>query len=430
MVQIIPQQGNIFGRIGHGLGQGIAEQLPKEIERSRLAGGLKDLENQQGLTPFQQFSRLASVPGITPQMIQSGTDLLRQQARGQALSQGTSQQNQPNPSPFPNQTEPNRIGPASKTPSLTKEDILEKVQEGYIPPTIKERDALAGQAYNENPAFFANDPQKALDWADSNIAQEEKIAQAYQNKHSNLTNIQDNVVKRLNDQSERLNTKIPAELYSQIEDKAIQATKPKKDGGQGLTEQQAVKDFGEHMNNASRTFAKVKELGGGWGVTLRSPTESLRAMKKLQSEMEALDQTDNYAKELISQSQLSPTFAYAIAEPVSRVPSVNNFIKSLPGLEKIETLAETKSNPAVAIPKTLEIAPKLANFIKQNEKASPLAIAYEIEKKGYDGKTWLQYIADHPELNLRARQSEQASTPINEIAPWNDWWLSSFTGIE
>lgn len=79
---------SVFGRIGTGLGQGLAQQLPQEIERGRLASGLKSLSDQQGLTPFQQFSALASIPGITPQMIQSGAELLKQQGIRNAYKRG------------------------------------------------------------------------------------------------------------------------------------------------------------------------------------------------------------------------------------------------------------------------------------------------------------------------------------------------------
>ena len=69
-------QASISGRIGTGIGKGLSESLPKEIERGRLQQGLYQLGNQQGLSPFQQFSALASLPGVSPQIIQSGTDLL------------------------------------------------------------------------------------------------------------------------------------------------------------------------------------------------------------------------------------------------------------------------------------------------------------------------------------------------------------------
>lgn len=73
---------NIFGRIGSGIGQGLAEQIPKEIERGRLASGLKELEKESGnLTPLQNLSRLAAIPGALdrPQLIQSYSELAKQQ---------------------------------------------------------------------------------------------------------------------------------------------------------------------------------------------------------------------------------------------------------------------------------------------------------------------------------------------------------------
>ncbi len=157
----------------------------------------------------------------------------------------------------------------------------------------------------------------------------------------------------------------------------------------------------------------------------------MRTIKDVQQQMEKIDQTDNFAQELISKSKFSPPKAYSMAEPVYRVPELNRAVRSLPDLEPVHTLFESKIPPQVSVPKTLEIAPKLAQFVKDNPKASPLAIAYEIEKKGYDAQTWLQYLTDHAkELNLRQRQSDQTSTPMNVVPTMNDWWLSSFSGLE
>jgi hypothetical protein len=429
MAQYI-KNASLFGRIGTNLGKGLAEQLPKEVERGRLAAGLKNLSEKEGQTPFQQFSELSAIPGVTPQMIQSGSDLLRQQARGKALSDYQSNQNQPKPNPF-SQEQSQRSGrQGEKPPSITQEKPLAEIQEGAIPPTREEEFARAGQIYKEYPERFGNDPQKAIDF----VASETERNQAYQQKHANLNVIQDNVVSRLNNQYKKLsgdNPRIPSELYSQIEDEAIKATKSKKEGGEGLTEQQAMKKYGDKLIDADRDFSKIDEIGN-WGITLRSAGETLRSMKDLQNKMEKLNQTDNFAKNLISRNKLSPKLAYAIAEPVSRVPELGQTIRNLPALEQVKkSIALPKVPLGVSIPKTLEIAPRLAQLVKNNEKASPLAIAHEIEKKGYDAKTWLQYITDHAnELNLRQRQSEQSSTPINAVSPWNDWWLQSFSGLD
>lgn len=423
------KQGDIFGRIGSGIGKGLAEQLPEEVTRGRLAAGLKNLSQQEGQSPFQQFAGLAAIPGATPQIIQSGADLLRQQARGQALADFQSQKNQPKPSPFPPASPQNVGKPGQPAPSITQERPLAEIQQGAIPPTREEEFARAGQLYNENPARFGNDPQKALDFVASETERNQAINQAYQAKHENLNRIQDNVVNRLENQYKKLNSgkpRIPAELYSQIEDEAIRATKSKQEGGEGLTEQQAMKKYGDKLNDADRDFSKIDELGN-WGITLRPAAATLRSMKELQNKMEKLNQTDNFAKELISKTQLSPTLAYAIAEPVSRVPVLASNIKGLPSIK----IRDATPPSQIAVPKTLEVSPKLAELVKNNEKASPLAIAYELEKKGYDPQTWLQYLTDHAsELNLRQRQTEQSSSPPNIVTPWNDWWLQSFSGLD
>lgn len=86
MAQYI-KQANIFGRIGSGVGKGLAEQLPKEIERGRLAAGLKQFEQDSGnLNPIQQLARLSSIPGITPQMIQSFHELAKYQNQANAYN--------------------------------------------------------------------------------------------------------------------------------------------------------------------------------------------------------------------------------------------------------------------------------------------------------------------------------------------------------
>lgn len=97
------QQGDMFGRIGTGIGKGLAEQLPQEIERGRLSAGLNRFERESpGLSPIQQLSRLSAIPGITPQMIQSFSDLARFQRQGDAYKRGVegSYQGQPSSSPM------------------------------------------------------------------------------------------------------------------------------------------------------------------------------------------------------------------------------------------------------------------------------------------------------------------------------------------
>lgn len=88
MAQYI-KQGSIFGRIGSNIGKGLAEQLPEEINRGRLSAGLKNFEKEhQDLNPMQQLARLSAIPGVTPQMIQSFSELAKINNQRSAYGRG------------------------------------------------------------------------------------------------------------------------------------------------------------------------------------------------------------------------------------------------------------------------------------------------------------------------------------------------------
>lgn len=125
MAQYI-KQGNIFGRIGSGIGQGLAESVPEELKYQRLKSGLSDLaENSANLTPEQYYSKAASVYGVTPQMLQDFQKMARLQATRNRYNQsGQQPQYQPQTSePSAPQTEQQGI------PSLTvAQEIPERMQ--------------------------------------------------------------------------------------------------------------------------------------------------------------------------------------------------------------------------------------------------------------------------------------------------------------
>lgn len=83
MVQVLEPKESIFGRVGGGIGKGLAEQIPKEVDRYRLSQGLQQLERDSGnLSPIQNLTRLASIPGALehPQLIESFSKLAKEQA--------------------------------------------------------------------------------------------------------------------------------------------------------------------------------------------------------------------------------------------------------------------------------------------------------------------------------------------------------------
>jgi len=93
------KQGDIFGRIGQNLGQGLAEQIPKEVERNRLSQGLQQLNQQKNLSPLEYFTQALGVPGLIdrPQAIQSLSELAKIQNQGNAYARAASTNGQQTP---------------------------------------------------------------------------------------------------------------------------------------------------------------------------------------------------------------------------------------------------------------------------------------------------------------------------------------------
>lgn len=432
MVEI--KQGNIFGRVGESVGKGLMNTVPKEAERYRLSQGLKNLEQESSrgnLTPLQLFTKASAIPGITPQMVQSFGELAKQQQQAGALGNYPSKEFPEYPSKETNVT------PRSEKPSLTEAEEFAKVQEGYIPPTSAEIDARAKELFNASPASYGFDPNKAIFKAQEEFDREALRAQAHEKRYEKLDTIQKNVVSRLKDQYEKLKGKnVPADVFSKIEDAAILATKPKKLGGGGKTEQQAVKDFGDELVKIEKQYLNAANLGG-WNITEETQKDTLASSKSLQKEFKKRDDLENYANTLIAEAKLTPKLAYAMAYPVNDYPKLEKEISRLkpPDIKEIYTKNFKKKTYSLSaaeeyiFDKTNEISEKLAPLLK-SEEASPLAVAYELERKGYDPQVWKQYLIDHQkELNLKESQTDQLQKPFTTQS-MNDYWLSAFSGVK
>ena len=89
-----PGQG-FWARAGDMAGKSLAEAIPKETERLRLAQGLKELGQNKDQDPFDTFAGLITQPGITAQGIQTGGELLKQRALGNAYGKVRGGKNNP-----------------------------------------------------------------------------------------------------------------------------------------------------------------------------------------------------------------------------------------------------------------------------------------------------------------------------------------------
>ena len=418
MVQVLKAnpKPSFSSQLGAGIGNALPEVINKEVDRYRLSKGLQDLSQTEGLTPFERFAKFSSIPGVTPQMIQSGTNLLMQQDRAKSLKD---MQNQP--SPFSEQITQQA---ESEYPHITNYGDLEKGMEGYIPPTKQQELARAGELYNQNPAQFMNDPQKAIDFVGEETARNQQIAEAYQTRHANLTAIEDRVISNLRNQANKLGVLVPPDLYQKIEAQAVKAIKPKKDGGEGLTEQEVKRKYADELDQISRDYSSLGSFGG-LSMFGSKPSTIQNSLSNLSNKFAKRDDSENFAETLISKNNLSPSRAYAQAYPVSRNKDLNYELKKIPSVDKLsQTMKSLKQRENI-----YSISEKLAKFLKEDPKASPLSIGYELEKKGYDPNIWLEYLKNNSEqLDLRPSQSRQLDRLDSFTGTLSDWWLNAFTG--
>jgi hypothetical protein len=409
-------------------GKTLAEGIPKIMEQRNLSKGLQQLEQDApNLTPQQYYTRALQIPGLTPEAQRQLGENSRQMARGQALQQ----QNIEKPSPFPQNQETNQV--QKKDPYLTNQEDQEKVQEGYIPPTREEELSRAGELYNKNSALFNNNPDQAIKHVQEETVRNQEIATAYENRDKKLTALQDDVKDRLGKHTKGLFANIPPNIYSNLETEALNAVKSKSKGGRGLKVEEAVKEYGEKADQISRQYQSVKTLGDP--SIVNNDAKDIRTnLKSIQKDFKKRDDTINLANKFISETKLSPSKAYSLAQPVSDYKETNNYLTKLPKIGK--KIIVDSEHPNGVFPKqygtekTIDIAPELAKLVKKEE-SSPLAIREQLNSLGYDGDLFLDYLKKNKDaLNLTSDQNNQLNQPTRRFPTLNDLWLFDLSDLE
>lgn len=437
MAQYI-SKGDLFGRIGTGLGQGIAEQLPKEVERGRLASGLSNLEQQQGLTPFQQFSRLASIPGITPQMIQSGSELLRQQGVGQGLRNNQGGPESTNNKPFqsatntPSYTTLGNVGVSSQSKGLVDPSTTGTALKPYIPKTYDQILERASQLYEGNRQLYPN-PESAINAASQEDQQLLARSQAEQASRQSAIGVEDRLRGQLQGLREASNAQIPDTVFQQVENDVLDKVE------NGMPELEAAKEGQKKLNEVSRNFSNIRSWGGV-SIMTKSPKDLLGSISSLQKDAKKDGYQREAADALVADTRITPQFAYALMYPVSDIKPLNDTIKSLPKIDNVNrtvsgikgpiSINDREKTRQTSRDLTMKAIPKLIKAMGTD--GSPLSVAYELDKKGYDSSLWKEYLVENQDsLNLSTYQKDE----IKKTQPlfygvMNDLWLKSFTGLK
>ncbi|CAB4132635.1 hypothetical protein UFOVP256_60 [uncultured Caudovirales phage] len=423
MAQYI-KQGNIFGRIGSGLGKGLAEQIPKEIERTRLASGLKQAAEQGG-TPYQQFAAIAPYAYDKPQVLQTAGELLRQDAYLKAIKNQYEGQGGP------------KAGKAGYTP--TQEDLSKPVKgevptlatpedtaqsyKSYIPPTEQEERKDAFENFNANPARYNYDFENALQERKAITGRNQQIQQAHQTQEATAVAKEEKIKEAFDKEAKRLGI-IPVgdakgeikanfdpKLYQMFEERLLNSILPKSDGGEGLTQEQATKKYSGDLLTAFRNY---QDLGK---VTSWSPREFNRQVDAVQKNFAHFGQPAKQVimDRLIAEQQVSPSYAAHKAYPIKK--------GDMPTINKLGIKVGTPTISGVSMPMVNDAT--YAQLKKEMGKEnSPLSVGYELEQKGQSARGWLNYLNNHRD-DLEVWQADHLTKNLN-VFDLKDMWLRAW----
>ena len=416
----IPQP-SLFGRIGTAFGEGLASQLPEEIGTARLAAGFKNIGQTKGLNPFQQFAQYASIPGVAknPQLLQTGGDLLRQQSYLDAIK---NQFGEGGPGVGKNNYVPTaedlKIPLKGEIPTLATPEATAQSYKEYIPPSKEEEIRDAQENFLRNPLRYNNNFQEALKEREAITARNQERQQAYQSTETRATGKEGIVKDALDKEATRLGILTSGEkqnfdpkLYQQFEQKALNSVLSKKDGGEGLTQEQAIKKYSNELDQAYRNYGALNSLSS-W-----SPIDFNRRINSIVKNMEpfGLNGKKVIFDKLIANQKVSPSYAGHKVWPIGK--------GEIPTLNKLKRIEGAQGISGHILPEVTDATyEKLKKEMGKNN--SPLSIAYELERGGQDPRGFLNYLNNHRD-NLEVWQAEQLNTNIN-LLNLKDMWLQAF----
>lgn len=432
----IPQP-SIFGRVGTGIGQGLAEQIPKEIERQRFVSGLQDLEREgANLNPQQYFTRALQSYGLSekPQIVQSLADLARQQNYLNALknqfsgnqpiqaNEGnqppqTNQQNQPNPKQYIPKPEDLKKPVQGEIPTLATPEATQQSYKEYIPPTDQQERQDAYTNFQNNPARYNFDFENALKERKAITARNQEIQKAYQGQEATAVAKEEKLKGAFDKEASRLgikpigdNANFDPKLYQMFEERLLNSILPKSQGGEGLTQEQATKKYSEQLREAFRNYQDLGTLSS-W-----SPSEFNRKVNAIQKNFSHFGQPAKQVimDRLIAEQKVSPSYAAHKAYPINKgeMPTLNNLGPKIGTGKFGVTIPQVNDGTYSQLKKEMG---------KSN---SPLSIAYELDQKSQDPRGWLKYLDNHRD-DLEVWQADQLTKNIN-IFDLKDIWLRAW----
>lgn len=436
--QIIEDPGSIFGRMGAGFGKGLVEQLPKEFERQRLSSGLKNFEQEhQALTPIQQLARLSSIPGITPQMIQSFSDLARQQSQMNAFSKGVApkvpvaEPGQQASAISPVQTAydqqaaaqrggqtPNVLPTEFGQPQILPQNPLDDRTLTRPPWTPQQRDERISQYIGRG--FLAD---KAIELAADDERRDLESPGAYQKRYDELKGKEIEANKALED---HLKTKLEkgdkGDLYKDITGEMLKNLERGMARDLRLNPNASVQDVANDWSNRALDLAKTKTqfdklVNTTWPTDFFKGDAIYKKLKEYQDIFKKSGNSEEYFNLLKTGFGMSPQGAAYVAYPLNK--DLNNYVKNVykPVMSLVSKLGLINTEKP-----SRQAALEVEKHLTGEDSILAVVRALKSEDPNFDEQSFFDQLSeDKDEIRLNPRQRREVAEGISDILPkWGD----------
>lgn len=410
-IQILPQEGSLASNVGSGIGRGLAEQIPEEIKRYRLAQGLKDLglKSQQGATPYETVSSLAAIPGIDPGLMGVLAPLLQQQAaRSESLGQAIPQGAQPS-----KRVSEQPQGTSAPSPRGQEIGARREMREGYLQePTPQEIAARTQMLMKERPySFPTEDVARAR--AVQDLGQEVAADKSYQQRLDLVNNefeksAQSFLQKDKSLQEGEIGGKAREQLLQQALDEMSTSNKSPRTIGQ---------EYAKKLYEVAKAKASMREIGEHYFPGEKEVT-SLRDLQNVYKKY-GIDQRV-YIEDLMTAENIPLGAASYIANPLKDTDA-GKLLYSLPPNRGIEAIKRQFTNQEAVLAK------KLAPLITENDLMG--SIAYIAQQRGYNGNKLLgelQKLLPADKVSLQ-QSLDMNANPIQKKS-LHEGWLMGWSG--
>ena len=287
------KQPSIFGRIGQNLGQNLAEQLPKEIERGRLAAGINQFQkNASNMNPLEAATDLIS-KGVSPEYIYALQPLLQQMrsrqegsARGRDISAGKKSlgiSEEPEginttedlskgarlqePIRFKNVENPSE---SVENPGITDLESEQALLKPNLPPTRDQILAGAAELEKNYPGLYPNYDQYIAD-VQQKLQSEYEQREALRGQSKINDQVKSEIDSEMNKVLGELSANIPGEYLQMLRNKAYE------DVSSGeRTKLGAANHYGKEALKLSKGLTLIDEIGQNWFPSAKGDRKSTR----------------------------------------------------------------------------------------------------------------------------------------------------------